>query len=154
MHWFGSFIVGAKRRYPGKGCRRSGCSTRSVKRRHHRVAPGTVGAGHPAEVRFRRARTRRSTSLTSGGSCISGPARPARPHPSLEEIFSRHATMTPTSASQSRPGRAASPRIENTHKIGAIGVPGFNWETRIVDENGRDVPRASPENCSSGVTAS
>lgn len=29
--------------------------------------------------------------------------------------------------------------IKNTHKIGAIGRPGFNWETRIVDEEGRDI---------------
>jgi acyl-CoA synthetase (AMP-forming)/AMP-acid ligase II len=36
--------------------------------------------------------------------------------------------------------------IENTHKVGAIGVPGFNWEARIVDENGVDVPRGEPEN--------
>jgi acyl-CoA synthetase (AMP-forming)/AMP-acid ligase II len=34
--------------------------------------------------------------------------------------------------------------IENTHKVGAIGVPGFNWETRVVDEAGRDVPRGEP----------
>jgi len=31
--------------------------------------------------------------------------------------------------------------IENTHKVGAIGRPGFNWETRIVDETGKDVTR-------------
>ena len=31
--------------------------------------------------------------------------------------------------------------IENLHKVGAIGRPGFNWETRIVDEAGIDVPR-------------
>jgi acyl-CoA synthetase (AMP-forming)/AMP-acid ligase II len=30
--------------------------------------------------------------------------------------------------------------VENRHKVGAIGVPGFNWEARIVDENGNDVP--------------
>jgi acyl-CoA synthetase (AMP-forming)/AMP-acid ligase II len=29
--------------------------------------------------------------------------------------------------------------VENTHKVGAIGRPGFNWETRIVDDQGRDV---------------
>jgi len=27
----------------------------------------------------------------------------------------------------------------NEHKIGAIGVPGFNWETKIVDENANPV---------------
>jgi acyl-CoA synthetase (AMP-forming)/AMP-acid ligase II len=31
--------------------------------------------------------------------------------------------------------------IENIHKVGAIGRPGFNWETRIVDEEGKDVGR-------------
>ena len=29
--------------------------------------------------------------------------------------------------------------IENEHKVGAIGLPGFNWETRIVDEGGNTV---------------
>ncbi len=30
-------------------------------------------------------------------------------------------------------------RIENEHKVGAIGKPGFNWETRIVKEKGGSV---------------
>ena len=30
--------------------------------------------------------------------------------------------------------------LENRHKIGAIGVPGFDWECRIVDFDGRDLP--------------
>lgn len=30
--------------------------------------------------------------------------------------------------------------IENLHKVGSIGRPGFNWEARIVGEDGRDVP--------------
>ena len=29
--------------------------------------------------------------------------------------------------------------VENIHKVGAIGVPGYLWETRIVDEQGIDV---------------
>jgi acyl-CoA synthetase (AMP-forming)/AMP-acid ligase II len=33
--------------------------------------------------------------------------------------------------------------IENLHKVGAIGRPGFNWETRIVDERDRDVPQGA-----------
>jgi acyl-CoA synthetase (AMP-forming)/AMP-acid ligase II len=31
--------------------------------------------------------------------------------------------------------------MENTHKVGSIGKPGFNWEARIVDELGNDVER-------------
>ena len=30
---------------------------------------------------------------------------------------------------------------ENIHKVGAIGIPGFNWEIRIVNEEGQQVPR-------------
>ena len=29
--------------------------------------------------------------------------------------------------------------VENIHKVGAIGVPGYGWQARIVDERGNDV---------------
>lgn len=29
--------------------------------------------------------------------------------------------------------------VDNIHKVGAIGVPGYHWKTRIVDEQGVDV---------------
>ena len=31
--------------------------------------------------------------------------------------------------------------VENIHKVGAIGIPGFGWEVRIVDENRNTVPK-------------
>ena len=31
--------------------------------------------------------------------------------------------------------------VENIQKVGAIGKPGYRWEARIVDEQGRDVPQ-------------
>lgn len=31
--------------------------------------------------------------------------------------------------------------VENIHKVGAIGVPGYNWEVKIVDEKGNPVPQ-------------
>jgi len=31
--------------------------------------------------------------------------------------------------------------IENEHKVGAIGRAGFGWKTRVVNEEGEDVPR-------------
>ncbi len=34
--------------------------------------------------------------------------------------------------------------MENMHKVGAIGVPGFDWEFRIVDERLEPVRRGSP----------
>ncbi len=29
--------------------------------------------------------------------------------------------------------------VENTHKVGAIGIAGYGWEVKIVDENGNEV---------------
>ncbi len=29
--------------------------------------------------------------------------------------------------------------VENINKVGAIGIPGFGWEAKIVDENGQEV---------------
>jgi acyl-CoA synthetase (AMP-forming)/AMP-acid ligase II len=34
--------------------------------------------------------------------------------------------------------------MENLHKVGAIGVPGFDWECKIVDPDLREVPRGEP----------
>jgi acyl-CoA synthetase (AMP-forming)/AMP-acid ligase II len=34
--------------------------------------------------------------------------------------------------------------IENTHKIGSIGIPGFDWECRIVDFDGNNLPDGEP----------
>lgn len=31
--------------------------------------------------------------------------------------------------------------VENIHKVGAIGVPGHNWEAKIVDDQGNPVPQ-------------
>ena len=30
--------------------------------------------------------------------------------------------------------------VKNIHKVGAIGKPGYGWETKIVDEQGNEVP--------------
>ena len=31
--------------------------------------------------------------------------------------------------------------VENIHKVGAIGKPGYNWQAKIVDENGNELPQ-------------
>jgi len=34
--------------------------------------------------------------------------------------------------------------IENMHKVGAIGIPGFDWEIKIIDESGKKVKKGNP----------
>ena len=31
--------------------------------------------------------------------------------------------------------------VENVRKVGAIGIPGYGWETKIVDDHGEEVPQ-------------
>jgi len=31
--------------------------------------------------------------------------------------------------------------VENPHKVGAIGIPGFGWETKVVDSEKNEVPK-------------
>ncbi len=33
--------------------------------------------------------------------------------------------------------------VENVHKVGAIGIPGYGWEVKIVDGNMKEVPQGS-----------
>ncbi len=33
--------------------------------------------------------------------------------------------------------------VENLHKVGAIGKPGYRWEARVVDDSGQDVPQGT-----------
>ena len=56
-------------------------------------------------------------------------------------IFPHHDYDTNYGLSESIGPGAVHLGVENIHKVGAIGIPGFGWETRIVDEHGLDVPQ-------------
>ena len=56
-------------------------------------------------------------------------------------IFPHHQYDTNYGLSESIGPGAVHLGVENIHKVGAIGVPGYGWETRIVDERGNDVPQ-------------
>ena len=56
-----------------------------------------------------------------------------------KEYFPHHQYDTNYGLSESTgPGCV---HLENIHKVGAIGVPGYRWEVKIVDENGNAVPQ-------------
>ncbi len=58
-----------------------------------------------------------------------------------KEYFPRMAYDTDYGLSESTGPGCVHLGIENEHKVGAIGVPGFNWETRIVDEQGTPIKK-------------
>jgi acyl-CoA synthetase (AMP-forming)/AMP-acid ligase II len=51
-----------------------------------------------------------------------------------KEIFPRHQYDTNYGLSESTGPGCVHLGIENIHKVGAIGVPGFDWEFKIVDD--------------------
>ena len=53
--------------------------------------------------------------------------------------FPNHAYDTNYGLSESTGPGCVHLGMENEHKVGAIGVPGYRWECKIVDENGTEV---------------
>ena len=54
-------------------------------------------------------------------------------------IFPHHQYDTNYGLSESIGPGSVHLGVENIHKAGAIGIPGYGWQTRIVDERGNDV---------------
>ena len=59
----------------------------------------------------------------------------------LKEYFPHHQYDTNYGLSESTGPGCVHLGMENIHKVGAIGVPGYRWEVKIVDENGNAVPQ-------------
>ena len=55
------------------------------------------------------------------------------------EVFPHHQYDTNYGLSESIGPGCVHLGVENVHKVGAIGKPGYGWQTRIVDERGEDV---------------
>ena len=55
------------------------------------------------------------------------------------EYFPHHKYDTNYGLSESTGPGCVHLGMENIHKVGAIGVPGFGWKCKIVDENGKPV---------------
>ena len=57
-----------------------------------------------------------------------------------KEYFPNHLYDTNYGLSESTGPGCVHLGIENIHKVGAIGVPGYRWKCKIVDENMQEVP--------------
>jgi acyl-CoA synthetase (AMP-forming)/AMP-acid ligase II len=61
-----------------------------------------------------------------------------------KKMFPRHDYDTNYGLTESTGPGCIHLGLENTHKVGAIGVPGFDWECRIVDFEGQPVQKGEP----------
>ncbi|MDL2286024.1 acyl--CoA ligase [Desulfococcaceae bacterium OttesenSCG-928-F15] len=60
------------------------------------------------------------------------------------EIFPKHAYDTNYGLTESTGPGCMHLGLGNTHKVGAIGIPGWGWECKIVDRKMREVPLGEP----------
>jgi len=60
-----------------------------------------------------------------------------------KKVFPHHQYDTNYGLSESTGPGCVHLGVENIHKVGAIGTPGYGWKAKIVDENGREVPKGS-----------
>lgn len=60
-----------------------------------------------------------------------------------KEYFPHHLYDTNYGLSESTGPGCVHLGVENIHKVGAIGIPGYRWDAKIVDENGAPVKRGS-----------
>ncbi len=58
-----------------------------------------------------------------------------------KKIFPHHSYDTNYGLSESLGPGCVHLGVENIHKVGAIGIPGYMWQTKIVDENGNALPQ-------------
>ena len=58
-----------------------------------------------------------------------------------KEYFPNHMYDTNYGLSESIGPGCVHLGLENIHKVGAIGVPGYGWEVKIIDEQGNPVPQ-------------
>jgi len=60
-----------------------------------------------------------------------------------KEYFPNHQYDTNYGLSESIGPGCVHLGVENIHKVGCIGIPGYGWEAKIVDENGAEVTKGS-----------
>jgi acyl-CoA synthetase (AMP-forming)/AMP-acid ligase II len=58
-----------------------------------------------------------------------------------KEYFPNHLYDTNYGLSESTGPGCVHLGLDNIHKVGAIGVPGYRWSVKVVDENGEEVPQ-------------
>ena len=60
-----------------------------------------------------------------------------------KKIFPKHQYDTNYGLSESIGPGCVHLGVENIHKVGAIGVPGYLWETKVIDSEGNEVPQGT-----------
>ena len=141
MHWFGSLIVG------GRATILTEFNPKNLLEAVHKEKGTIVWLLVPWAQDILTALERDELRLRdydlSGWRLMHIGAQPVSPSlvKRWKQVFSEMQYDTNYGLSESSGPGCVHLGIENIHKVGAIGIPGFNWEARIVDESGKNVSK-------------
>ena len=139
MHWFGSFLVGAKSILL-KGTRPEYILEAASKEKCSIVwllvpwAQDILGALDRGELKLENYQLDQWRLMHIGAQPV-----PRSLIKRWLEYFPNHQYDTNYGLSESIGPGCVHLGVENVHKVGAIGKAGYGWQTKIVDENGAEV---------------
>lgn len=141
MHWFGNFIVGAKAVIL-KGVRPE-YILQTVSEEQVTIVWLLVPWAQDILVAIENGNVNLNEYKLDQWRLMHIGAQPVPPSliKNWKKVFPHHDYDTNYGLSESTGPGCVHLGIENTHKVGAIGLPGFDWEYRIVDDQLKDVPR-------------
>ena len=144
MHWFGNFIVGAKAVIL-KGVKPD-CIVEAVSEEQCTLVWLLVPWAQDILVAIETGQIKLEDYKLDQWRLMHIGAQPVPPSliKNWKKVFPHHDYDTNYGLSETTGPGCVHLGLENLHKVGAIGVPGFDWECRVVDDQLRDVAKGQP----------
>ncbi|MCP4680926.1 MAG: acyl--CoA ligase [Desulfobacterales bacterium] len=141
MHWFGNFIVGA-RAVILKGVKPQWI-LEAISEEKATIVWLLVPWAQDILIAIENGEVRLSDYQLDQWRLMHIGAQPVPPSliKSWKKVFPRHDYDTNYGLSETTGPGCVHLGIKNIHKVGAIGVPGFDWECKIVDNDINEVPK-------------
>lgn len=144
MHWFGNFIVGA----PGvilKGIKPEWI-LEAVSEEKGTIVWLLVPWAQDILIAVENGDVRLSDYNLDQWHLMHIGAQPVPPSliKNWKKVFPHHDYDTNYGLSETTGPGCVHLGLKNLHKVGAIGVPGFDWECKIVDPERKEVPKGEP----------
>jgi acyl-CoA synthetase (AMP-forming)/AMP-acid ligase II len=144
MHWFGNFIVGAR------GVILKGIAPRmileAVSEENITIVWLLVPWAHDILIAIENKDVNLDDYKLDQWRLVHMGAQPIPPSliKNWKKVFPHHDYDTNYGLTECTGPGCVHLGLENTHKVGAIGVPGFDWEYKVVDFELNQVPRGEP----------
>ncbi len=145
MHWFGSFVVGGKGVILRGGVRPEWI-LEAVSEERVTIVWLLVPWAHDILIAYENGDLDFSRYNLDQWRLMHLGAQPVPPNliQAWKKLFPYHRYDTNYGLTESSGPGCVHLGMDNTHKVGAIGIPGFDWECRVVDSRGAGLPDNTP----------